>query len=155
MRLPAVLDVAVLGLEGEVEEVRRAQREEDGREEPEAEGGPELGGQQHEQVVALDGELGHAERVDGGDHEQGLARHELVEQAEGLDEDGDALDRRGAADVAAHLVQVLRDARGLVRLAHLAADLGRVPVDLAGDLGRRGRERHVGGNEASARSLWG
>ena len=153
VRAAAVLGVAVLGLEGEVEEVGGGEGQEDAGDEPQAERGPELGREHHEQVVALDGELGHAHRVDGRHHEQRLPRQELIQEAQRLDQHGYALDRRRAADVAAHRVQVLGHARRLVGLVHPLAHLSRVAVDLAGHFGWRGRERHVGREQALCRRL--
>ena len=136
VRAPVVFDLAVLGLEGQVEEVGKDCRQKQARGKPKTKGLPECGREQSKEVVGFQGPRWHSDRVDRRNHEQDLLRQKLVEQTADLDENSNAFDRRSAADAIASLVDVLRYSRCIVSFVHPRANLDSVAIDLVCDIGR-------------------
>lgn len=128
------------GLEAQVEEVRKGQREEQARGQPQGERRPEGASEQDEQIGNLDGKLWGADRIDSSDGGQELQGHELLHEAESFEGDDDSLNGLDAAQRRAERIRVLGQARGSPRIRHLLARQSRLAINcLRHDRRRRGQ----------------
>lgn len=129
-------DGIVPALPLQVDEPAPEQGQEDARQEPEADGAPESGREQGEEIGGFDGEVGRPERGDGGEGRQVVERQDFAAEAIDLDAERKQFDAGDRAQEAPHAVEgggqrgvgdIIRDGR---------ADSGGVNVYLVREDGR-------------------
>lgn len=98
-------DRVIPALSFQVDEPAPQQGQEDTRREPEAEGTPERGREQGEEIGGFDGELRRPERGDGGEGRQVVPGQDLRVEAVEFDGQGEQLDTRDRAEEGAYAVE--------------------------------------------------